>query len=198
MPLSFKRTGVSDLSDSELLIFDFLFNKPCDSSLLHDDVFSIHANLPFGHGLTNIELDERIRKWLGLGLLKQRREDKVISMSPKGGKLWSAERLPRWEYYCYDSSYLEGHKSILNVESPRLSTAREFCENARRCRVYCFVDDEISIRRFASRRLLWWKTFKPIFRCTAIAEINFSWEVDWKGFNDGHYWRDVRELQKFF
>jgi hypothetical protein len=198
MPLNFKRAGVSDLNDAELLIFDFLFNKSCHSSLLYDDVFSSHANLPFGHGLTNVELDERISKWLRLGLLKQRLGENSVSMSPKGGKLWAAERLPRWEYYCDDSSHLEGDKSFLNVESPQLSTARSFCEYARRSGVYCFIDDEISIRRFASRRLLSWKTFKPLFRCTALAEINFGCEMDWKVFNKGNFWRDVRELQKFY
>lgn len=56
-----RRTGLTELSDAELLLFGFLFQWNVRRQALTHELYSVHMNCCYSHGLRDRELDKTLR-----------------------------------------------------------------------------------------------------------------------------------------
>src|SRR5690242_15904742 len=97
-----RRTGVSNLTDAELLILDIAANLGGTRRLFRREVFPYQYNCPT-HGLDDATLNQTLDRFETQGWLTGENfevpgsgTDRSIRVTPAGGQLWEAERLPDW------------------------------------------------------------------------------------------------------
>jgi len=96
------RTGLSSLSDGELIILDCLFDCRCEFRLLCNSHFKPQWNLPYSHNLDDEALRTTLASLCERGILasEKARGRIVFGMTPAGGEIWSSERRPNWDRFC--------------------------------------------------------------------------------------------------
>src|SRR5262249_5035397 len=110
---TFFRTNDTWLSDSQLVIFDALFDRANPWRVLRRELG--HSGEPFPmlrdvhlreehgytHGLTDEELRHQLQWLCERGVLETASDygETVYRITILGGELWSRERLPVWERY---------------------------------------------------------------------------------------------------
>lgn len=140
----FWRTGATDLTDGELLILDFLFDlNRVPYRALRNEAFAFHHNCVAGHGMDDDALWDVLDRRVADGTLRLTLEEidrddaepgdergdvpdpaggpplhRYYALTPAGGRLWEAERLPDWDRYC---SYME--ESDPDREPPGIMSA---------------------------------------------------------------------------
>ena len=134
------RTHASGLTDDELIHFDWFAQMAmydCWSRPLLAEDAAIHMNLPFQpHTMADSDLRARIEQWHGEGLFRRKLDEDdgrlTYYLTPAGGALWAAERLPVWNcYHAWESAVGEGW---LFVTAPSRKIARQYLHSAIRCR----------------------------------------------------------------
>jgi len=134
-----RRTGVTDLSDDELLLFDFLFDKSAAAGFFRQDRYALHLGVGYSHGLDDQQLtgvlDDLCRR--GLLLIDFGITGYAYELTAAGGELWELERRPIWDRYCDtgESSFTnqDGKSAdvqILRILSPYLETCRDYVKLA--------------------------------------------------------------------
>lgn len=206
----FKRTGVSSLTDEQLLIFDWLFDLRAPWWSLRDEVFSIHANLPFSHNIDDRRLRSLINEWCAKGWLTRWPrtgpidDDVTFGLTRIGGALWEAERRPQWGRFCSDSESFDRRMNCwkLAVESTQLHIVRAYVSVARACQLHQFKSLDVKVSVKSGSDLIYWKAFRRryilIVRVVASDERDLGLETDWDEFHRQRtFWRNVKELQTF-
>ncbi|MBB6048714.1 hypothetical protein [Armatimonas rosea] len=127
------RTHASGLTDDELIHFDWFARAAMDGSWSYwvpADEAALHMNLPFQpHTMTDAELIARIDRWEAAGLFQRNDEDpSCFMLTPVGGALWAAERLPVWERY-YRVDFYSGAQRFM-VTAPDQEIARKQLRSA--------------------------------------------------------------------
>ncbi|NOY41488.1 MAG: hypothetical protein GXP26_06595 [Planctomycetes bacterium] len=136
-----RRTGATELTDDELLLFDFFFDKPAAAHLVRRGQYPIHMNVRYSHGLDDQQLQKTLSDLCQRQLITRESDpeyfdgDWMYGLSPAGGALWEIERRPIWARYCEVNSKplrpndWNGYQ-LLTVLSPSLKTAQAFLEAA--------------------------------------------------------------------
>ena len=122
------RTGITDFSDSELSLLDVLFDGGAPISLLKKATFQTQWGIP-PHQLDDEDLKFAIDKFVDLKALKlsTARGVPVVSMTKRGGKLWSSERKPKWGLYCAERYPADVRgRSIISVAAVSKAVRDEF------------------------------------------------------------------------
>lgn len=201
-----KRTNRTNLLDEELLILDILFDSSDTFEALVKENYASWHNLPYTHTLEAAALRELIDKLIREGVITSRVWGPgyrlFYTLTEAGGKLWELERAPDWERYCTDSSTVDDNGNwTLSIESPLLTTAKEFVDCARHCLLYRFHPDEMSTttRTEAKISTVEWKVFPTVgalsVRTYPLPEANHA---DWNEYeNRRTWWRGLVELAKF-
>ncbi|WP_146678761.1 hypothetical protein [Pirellula sp. SH-Sr6A] len=108
------------MSDDELLLFDFLFDKSLSFHHLRMEDYSFHMNCPYSHSLTDADLELTLASLVARGFLNCRVgkiwrietrdyvDGKTYTMTASGGYLWELERLPDWDQYVATCQWMLG------------------------------------------------------------------------------------------
>lgn len=206
-----KRTNATELTDNELLLFDFLFDTSLAFHHMRIDDYSFHMNCRYSHSLD----DERLRATL-CSLVDRRLLNESIgpifnvetrhwSHGPRytltvlGGSLWDRERKPDWNGFVATAHWELG----LNCRG----MIRIMCSDegiGRMCLGSMFGAGLVSpigrirVRTIWNARLLPWKTFDRVYsiRCKTNDSIDDApVPTDWRVYNARRtWWRDIQEL----
>jgi hypothetical protein len=56
-----RRSGVTELSDDEFLLFDLLFTVGVENAFLRQQAYPVHMNLRYTHGLDDGQLEGTVQ-----------------------------------------------------------------------------------------------------------------------------------------
>ena len=128
------RTNRSSLSDDELLILDFLFDKQSKAEHLDASIYAVHMDCGYTHGLGAEQLDQSIKSLVARGMLASRNRrgwEGVLCLTKAGGSAWESERCPDWSLYLWHSATVQESGNLLTIESPSFATLSRFVPAAR-------------------------------------------------------------------
>ncbi len=202
------RTNKTWLTDAQLILLDAVFDLDAPLFSLRDEVFRQNWNLRYSHGLGDIELLAQLEFLRERGLLKveNERNQMFFCMTAAGGALWSDERCPVWERYCYDSYTWTVHqRTFVRLTSVSSQTRDEFM-NA----TALDPDRTLVVKtRFVTvkdRGLIKWYPFDRVHVGLAIYQEKRSWTPEGMQRSNQHrasmeksrsWWRCISELQRF-
>lgn len=193
------RTNETGLTDAQLILLDVMFEGGALLSCLRDETFREQWNLGYSHGLDDAELLCQLKWMCSQGLLERVRTHGkgAVHLTAVGGELWSSERCPVWERYCYESgkSGLMG-RVFMSVRAVSPQIRDEFLA----------LLPNFPVRRrtatVVDQGLISWHRFGQLF--VGVALYN---EQDEILFYDERYqenlernrswWQNVSELQRF-
>jgi hypothetical protein len=187
------RTGATSLSDDELLLMDFLFNCSARIRFLRRQVYRIHMNVRYTHGLDDDALSCTLERNVKAGLFACRsfEGESVYSLTPEGGGMWEAERKPIWPQYVHDYGSRPTPSGVerVRVLSPEMATIESFLAIAEESRYYTDVPQRRRYRALSNYQLVPWKAF-PTVHVVFIRLPKQSWPplTNWKQFMESRTW----------
>jgi hypothetical protein len=205
MPCKLRRTGVTSLSDDELILLDVLFGGFAPLRLLRRSTFVDQWACP-SHSLGDEELADTVNRFCETGILASEpfpSEANVhhISFGPTahGGALWEAERTPIWDRYACES--YGGRTDSAGRDTVRIyalsASVRDDCWRIGG-EVGMWSSDVRRVRfvQIPKYPLIHWKEFPQTY--VAVGKIRDRLDCDWSAYDARRtWWRDVEELQKF-
>lgn len=191
------RTHATSLSDDQLLLLDFFFDKRASAGFLTATQYKWHMNVLYTHGLSNIALEATLDDFVARGLLRSDREvDKaILSLTPAGGRLWEAERNPDWCLYVCDlHDYRDDDSNFVSFISPDQGTLRRFYTVAVDCGLVTPLEHPKEDWT-ADPEFIPWKSFGRLARIRFSAAITETLSTDWGIYESRRtWWRSIREL----
>lgn len=188
------RTGNTELSDNELLIFDFLWWIHVPRHFLYSDVYSIHMNVAYEHSMSNEEVDDTLQRLLERKLIANRVDSPdSFTLTPAGGALWELERQPDWQTYVADhGSHNEKRFAciVLDENIGRLFVAGMFAAGL------IVPTNQIKCRTIYKHWLTPWKRVPTaeLVRVQTRGQEPFQF-TNWDVYQSGRdWWRDISEL----
>lgn len=206
-----KRTNVTGLSDDELLLFDFLFDKSLAFHHLRMEDYSFHMNCRYSHSLNDADLERALSSLVMRGLLKCRDgkiwristsdyvDGKIYSITDSGGRLWELERLPDWDRFVVACQWKLGtdNRGMIRIVCPSEEIGR-LCLGGMFAAGLIAPIGRIKVRNIWNAKLLPWKTFGKVtsIRCKTIDNVNDSvFPLLWDVYNVHRcWWQDIAEL----
>lgn len=198
------RTGMSGLSDDELLLLDRFFDgEEYPLYTLYDEVFAIHANLPFSHRFLDDHVRLLVARWQEYGWLTRSRDyfDEEVgpcyTLTPEGGEIWEQEWNPPWNFYCVNASrgpVRFGRRAwhAEKITSASRKTTEAFFRTGIRCG---FFEGTVSItgRSRRTRRLrhpifVPWKAFPQVCELRFFARRTGYRPKDWDTYEKEKTW----------
>lgn len=202
------RSRSTDLTDDELLILDVMFTHSVTYPMLRMGNFVPQFNAQ-PHTLTDDELRSTLRSFWQRGITevgdRRFQGHRYASITPKGGELWAAERMPNWERYCTESypAFIRG-RVIVSVKCTTPSVRDDF---VRLWPEYPARTKTATINDFG---LVHWRNFGKLHIGLASYTEPIEWTpteyFEWiqkhKAYlerveQERSWWRTVGELQKF-
>lgn len=112
---------------------DFLFHGWVPEWALRRNVYPIHANVGYTHGLADEDLAQVLERNVRQGLFQLERHSAGdhYTLTAAGGSLWEAERAPNWSRYLRDEWLFKGPPGSgpqLRLRSPDPGTIDRFLE----------------------------------------------------------------------
>jgi hypothetical protein len=159
------RTGNSDLSDEELLLFDMLFDSNATAAQMSSTNYPCHMNCGYNHSLSDADLSCTIDSLLSRNLIRLIGNSSdstapIYSLTESGGERWEVERRPDWNRYVTTlqsgpGTHLMGSIVALCVEE----AAGRKCLGAMFAAGRITPNGLIRCRWTCDKRILPWKTF---------------------------------------
>ena len=197
-----KRTSQSGLTDDELMIFDFwALNGGASLGILNRESFPIHNNSVYSHSFSEKELEERFSVWKQQGWIveKDNGEERFYTLTFVGGEIWESERLPCWDLFCLDTSYLtdDEQQSWLEIFCVKEEVGRAFAKTALACGLYHFPLEQLSLTEAAHNEPLDWKSFPRVWSWKVQLQEGLG-GLDWEVYEkERSWWRSLDELQRW-
>ena len=206
------RTGVTGLTDDELLLFDFMFDKSLAFRHMRRDDYAFHMNTSYSHDLDDTQLGDTLRALCERGLIRSRREPiwsterrefeegDRYTLTEQGGAMWQLERLPDWTAYVR-TRHRDGENTTTG--SIRITCVDESI--ARLCAGGMFAAGLVTplarlrVRAAFGVQLLPWKRFDKLavlhFR-TRNSFADATSHVRWNVYEAARrWWEDITQLQ---
>lgn len=203
MDSRFTRTFRTSLSDSELILFDALFDVWDTPESLLPSNFAGAFNLPYTHDLDTPGVRSTIEDLIERGLIQSRveptraREIRWLALTAAGGELWALEREPAWDRFCQDASWPTDSRDgswMVRVRSPSLETARAFLETGVRCGLYTAAPQRMT-EATITEALIPWRRFPIVYELQVRLAAPESGAVDWALYQrERRWWRTIPEL----
>lgn len=205
------RTNATDLTNDELLLFDFLFDKTLAFHHLRKNDYSFHMNCLYSHGLSDGELKFLLESLVVRGLLHRKTgrifrfetrdyvKGDLYTMTEAGGELWERERLPDWNRFLCTAHWELGIncRGMMRVVCADATIAK-MCMGAMYASGLISPIGRLRLRTIWNARLLPWKTFSRVqsIRCKTNSNIrDLPSATDFDLYNKMRcWWRDIREL----
>ncbi len=195
------RTGITQLTDDELLLFDFMFDKHVEQRHLERDSYAFHMNVRYNHNLDSEHLRESLAHLAAQGLVLATPREGITrySLTPLGGRQWELERRPRWDDYCEESERtLCSGRTAMTVLSPSRATAETFWDIGVKSRLWKMGDGRRQYWRIRNHRLIPWRDFSAI-HVLAARGASYTHEADWETYEANRiWWRDITELDRLW
>ncbi len=205
-----KRTHVSELSDSELMLLDFMFDSIVPRPLLEEGKFSTHHNTSYSHGFNTEDLNRILQRLVDQGVLFSaknfhnywKKEIESFGLTPTGGNLWESERKPVWERYVEDGQTPTEKEDVW--KSNICSYSQETLKSCAKFYIKTgFLDvpiSELEYTQSESQGSIYWKTQRTMYECQYLAREEEGGEIlDWTEYERNRvWWRHISELQKYF
>ena len=201
-----RRTNRTGLSDPELLILDFLFDKGGASfGMLASDEYSyaFHMNCDYDHGLTDDQLAATIQRLLNSGFISQRydsvRDYARFSLTPTGGLAWEQEREPDWERYCdVWRRYGLSESETFHINCTNIKVGQAFVKVALACRLYPHNPIHLNWVSLGAGQIcsIYWRSFEQVWSLDApLLTTPEDHECDWDYYEQHRaWWRTFNEL----
>ncbi len=185
MTKQIERTGVSALTESELLILDIASTCGGCRRMYHPDVFSKQFNYP-SHKLTLAQLTGVLDSFEREGYIVGKefvdrwgQPDKEVLATAKGGALWETERAPDWSRYL-DCLYhgRSGHERIrfsIYGHSPQVCGA--YFEAACESGLIDFKGGRTKVG-IGQCQLIWWRPAQTVYLFSAWLE-SWNCHAEW-------------------
>jgi len=190
-------TGITQLTDDELLLFDFMFDKRLEQRHLERDDYSFHMNVRYCHSLDSEQLREALIRLATQGLVVATTDGSVTrwSLTPLGGSQWELERKPRWDAYCGElEKPLRSGKPVMMVLSPSKATAEKFWDMGVNARLWKMGNEPRRYWRIQNHRLIPWRDFSAI-HVLAARNAAYTHEPEWEAYEANRtWWRTISEL----
>ena len=199
MPISLFRTHRTWLTEDQLLLLDVVFRYGTEFSLLRRTGFREQWNCQ-PHKLDNDQLRCNLRWLCEHGVLTAEREERKtwFRMTASGGELWSQERCPVWERFCWETYKTTSRdRTLMSVVAVSSQVRDEFL---------ALRSPDLARRRTfnlaGNHCLLGWRLFRPLFVGLATYEEDcLAWletrqqieQIE----SQRTWWRSVYELQRF-
>ena len=198
------RTGISELTDNELLLFDMLFDSNANATQMSSSVYAEHMNCEYNHTLDDETLQRTLDSLTSRKLIhpvgNSKMTDSVVySLTGTGGKLWEIERKPDWLRYVATSQKALGCFPTASIVALCIDEQiGRLCLGAMFASGIITPTKTIRVRELHSRRLVSWKTFSPVYalRCQTSDHVN-HWHrsVDLDVYEHSRcWWRSISEL----
>jgi hypothetical protein len=202
------RTGVTWLTDDQLILLDALFDLRAGFGLLRRDSFEVQWNFGYAHALDDAALACNLR-WLcehGALAAEGDGDRACYQMTHSGGELWSRERCPVWERFCVDRYRTTPRgRTLLSVMATAPGVRDDFLKlwpeaTPLRRRTAVFADHQLIEWRPPGRVYVGLATYEEPHQWTS-AEY-FVWaelqrERRARLERERSWWRNVLELQRF-
>jgi hypothetical protein len=193
-----RRSGITQLTDDELLLFDFMFDTLLERRFLERDVYSFHMNVPYSHKLDSEQLRETLLRLAAQGLVAATTQGNVLrwSLTHLGGSQWELERKPCWDAYISGASErtLRTGRNAIMVLSPNQATAEMFWDIGLETRLWRVGSEQRRYWRIHNHRLIPWRDFSAI-HVLAARDSSYCDETDWEAYDAKRtWWRNIREL----
>lgn len=196
------RTNKTILTNDELLIFDFLFDKFAAIRHLFRRSFSWCHNVPYTHNLTDEGVKASVARLINNGLLQSRvgsRNESVYTLSEEGGHFWELERQPLWDKYCTDITWPTDDSWdywMLSVKAVSHDVCRAYFEYIV-ATGRCQIATSPSFSMNHNLQLIPWKSFPVVYELRvpleSIEPIPFSERS--KNLQLQNWWNHVSELE---
>lgn len=202
------RTGITNLTDDELILFDLLFDGYHSDSALSAGVYSDYLNVAYTHAYSDAELPDVLdcleaRQWIWKKVIDFKGNTRTLfTLSDMGRELWELERNPDWRSYVVTSQRELGPRA--------LGSQMIFCMDetiGRRCGGALFASGLVTplsgmlVRKLGSRRLIPSKSFDGVFAIRFRTKDRLQTiprNVDWKVYSDSRcWWRGIKEMRHF-
>jgi hypothetical protein len=188
------RTNTTSLSGDELLILDVMFDSCAAYVQLRQCNFIAQHNVP-PHSLDDAALKSTLQRLLHEKIIEPTGGEfhghPYLALTKHGGALWSAERCPVWQRYCYDRyrAVIRG-RQIMSVAAVSADTCDDF--------VRVWSRSLARYKKYAIRDtgLIPWHPFGTIHALVASYDEEQDCTCDVSS-SARTWWRKVDELQKF-
>ena len=193
-----RRTGVTSLSEDELLLFDFMFDSDVPEHMLRREAYPLHMNVEYSHTLDDQALRETLRRLAAHGLVRHAEDqgNPQWGLTAIGGCQWELERNPQWNAYCMDFSRdLRSGPAHCVVVSPDRSTAERFWTAAIAVAYWSLADPRVRHWRIERHQLIPWRVFPELHVVAARGVVDNESGIDWHEYEARRtWWRCVQEL----
>ncbi len=177
-----QRSGRSDLSDSELLLCDFLWKHSVRVRHLSDDVYPLHMNVRYSHGLNQTQLLTVLKRMLDrrfIAVSAHLADDQsFVTLTASGGARWELERNPRWDHFVSQRGNLADNRLTVIAPSERLG--RHYI-GARIASDIEVQTGPIAVRRHVDLNLIPWRRFENLtvlrFSCYPTGSKHPLWDL---------------------
>lgn len=189
------RTGVTDLTDAELLLFDIIATRGGTYRVFHPDVFPLQYNYP-SHELDAQTLVDTLRRFESIGWTggvnfvdQGSRSNRSIRITNAGAELWEAERRPDWTRFVmewYGRSIGDSARHRVSVLGHSPSVCRQFFDVLCECGFFDYDGGRV-LTASAQRRLIYWRPKQTVYLVSAWLN---SWHnpTDWLYFQMHRTW----------
>lgn len=195
MRSDFRRTGGTDLTDAELLLFDIIATMGGTYRFFHPDIFPLQYNYP-SHELDTEALRETLHRFESLGWTSGEdyidhwsRRDRSIRITDAGARLWESERKPDWSRFVmdwYGRSVSDTGRHRVSVLGHSRSICRTFFDVSCDCGFFDFDGGRVVTAR-ATRQIVYWRKEQTVYLVSAWLN---SWcsPTDWNYFQRRRIW----------
>lgn len=200
-----ERTGVSTLTDSELLILDMAATLGGCRKMYHPEVFPYRFNYP-SHELTLTQVNDVLDRFEREGLItgdefidRFGNRDKEVLATHKGGELWETERNPDWSRYL-DCRYQarDGKDRIrVSIYGHSGKVCKDYFDAACDSGVLDYRGGRIC-HAVGCRPLIWWRPTQTVYMLSAWLE-SWTCRPDWSNLEmKRSWWYSPDEISKFW
>lgn len=184
-----ERTGLSGLSDSELLLCDFLWEHTVMTRCLQDDVYPLHMNVGYSHGLTRRQLFATLAAMVerDLAIVNGNLVDNnsSVTLTEAGGLQWELERKPPWDRFVSQRGNFADNR--LTVVAPDERLGRHYI-GARIAADIEIQTGPIRVRRLGNLRLIPWRLFDNLTVLRFARHPTSLRHAYWDIYNDRRIW----------
>ena len=196
------RTHTSDLTDDELILFDFLWDGDAPQHMLYSEAIAVHGNTPYSHSIPDEQLPARFLDLVERGLLRSYAEtqhavrsygsEDCFGLTKRGFEAWESERLPDWSRYINDSWV----NDCLTVAAISAEHGSRFIEICRESGLWD-IGEAMPIHSVKTKvSLVEWKTFGEVHYFDIPTTLDgMRGSVNWTLYESKRsWWRSVSEL----
>lgn len=190
-----RRTGVTDLTDAELILFDIIATMGGTHRFFHPKVFPLQFNYP-SHELEERTLTETLNRFESFGWTRGEdfidqwsRPDRSIRITGLGAGLWGSERKPDWSRFVmdwYGRSIADTERHRVAILGHSQSVCREFFDVSCDCGFFDYDGGRV-VTASAPRQLVYWREQQRVYLVSAWLN---SWHspADWAYFQEHRTW----------